>query len=189
MVILWTALAVAAPSWPVLTVDEQARFDRGDLVVRADTSTPLTRSSGITRVAAPAAVLWRESLDFEAKRGESPTLKAMEEYGRTSPDDWFVRFELSVFGLRFVIHDHWTCMPATMTCTWVQDPTRESDVTDEVGFLIVRPEAAGSAIVFHSEFASKVWAPGWIRKWMANDQMVNIMQKLKERTERKAAGG
>lgn len=189
MVYLWTAFAFAAPTWPVLTTDEQVRFDRGDLVLRADTSTPLTNSTGLSRVNAPAAVLWREALDFEAKRGENPTLRAMEEYGRTSPDDWFVRFELSVFGLRVVIHDHWTCTPATMSCTWVQDPTRDSDVTGEVGFLIVRPEAAVSSIVFHSEFVSEIWAPGWVRKWLAKDQMVNIVQKLRERTEKKAGGG
>ncbi|MSQ01417.1 MAG: hypothetical protein EXR71_05925 [Myxococcales bacterium] len=189
MVYLWTAFAFADPTWPVLTTDEQVRFDRGDLVLRADTSTPLTNSTGLSRVNAPAAVLWREALDFEAKRGENPTLRAMEEYGRTSPDDWFVRFELSVFGLRVVIHDHWTCTPATMSCTWVQDPTRDSDVTGEVGFLIVRPEAAVSSIVFHSEFVSEIWAPGWVRKWLAKDQMVNIVQKLRERTEKKAGGG
>lgn len=183
-----TALA-ARPAWPTLTAAEQARFDKGELVLRADTSTPVTNSTGISKVAAPPELLWREALDFEAKRGENPTLRQLEEYARLSPDDWFVRFELSVYGVKVVIHDHWTCVPAERYCTWVQDPDRDSDVRGEVGYLLVRPEATGSAITFHSEFESEVWAPGWVRKWLANDQMINIVDKLKERTERKARGG
>lgn len=189
LLVLSTLAAAAAPAWPTLSADEQARFDRGELVIRADTSTPMTRSTGIRKVAAPPAVLWREALDFEAKRGENPTLKALEEYARTSPDDWFVRFELSVFGIRVVIHDHWTCVPAELYCTWVQDPDRDSDVRGEVGHLLIRPDPVGAAITFHTEFESEVWAPAWVRKWLANDQMVNIVDKLKERTERKARGG
>lgn len=177
------------PAWPTLTAAEQARYDRGELVLRADTSTPVTNSTGISKVAAPVSLLWAEALDFEAKRGENPTLKSLEEYARLSPDDWFVRFELSVYGVKVVIHDHWTCFPAQSYCTWVQDPAKDSDVRGEVGFLVVRPEGSGSGIVFHSEFESEVWAPGWVRKWLANDQMINIVDKLKERTERKARGG
>lgn len=176
----------AKPEWPTLTPAEQTVFDRGELVLRADTSTPVTDSTGIVRVAAPASLLWQEALDFDAKLPENPTLKTLEEYARNSPDDWFVRFELSVFGIHVVIHDHWMCYPTEAYCVWVQDPTRESDVSGEKGFLIVKPEAAGSAIIFHSEFVSDVWSPGWVRKWLANDSMVNIVEKLKARTERKA---
>jgi hypothetical protein len=169
-----------------MTSSELERFAKGELVLRADTSTPLTVSTGIVKVAAPPELLWREALDFEAKKPENPTLKQLDEYGRNSPDDWFVRFELSVFGIKVVIHDHWTCFPAAMTCTWVQDPTKVSDVREEVGYLIVRPEADGSAIVFHSEFISEVWSPGWVRRWLANDSMVNVVEKLRKRTEGKA---
>jgi len=184
--LLLAAAHAAPPPWPTLTTAEQARYDKGELVLRADTSTPITDSTGISKVAAPPELLWKEALDFEAKRGENPTLKDLEEYRRDSPDDWYVRFELSVFGLKVRIHDHWTCFPAERYCTWVQDPERDSDVRGEVGFLVIRPEGTGSGIVFHSEFESEIWAPGWIRKWLAEDQMVNIVQKLRERTERKA---
>lgn len=185
--VLLVALAVAAPpAWPVLSAAESARFDKGELIVRADTSTPLTDSTGIVHVDAPVEVLWRESLDFKAKVPENPTVVRLDEYARNSQDDWFVRFEMSIFGIRVVIHDHWTCFPAERYCTWVQDPAKESDVTGEQGFMLVRPDGTGSAITFHAEFVSKIWSPGWVRKWLANDNMVNVVQKLKLRAERKA---
>mgnify|MGYP002633398152 CR=1 FL=1 len=186
MFILALPPAAALPTWPAMTTAELARFQEGALVLRADTSTPLTVSTGIVKVAAPPALLWQEALDFDAKKPENPSLKQLDEYARNSPDDWFVRFELGIFGIRVVIHDHWTCFPEALTCTWVQDPTKESDVRDEVGYLIVRPEGTGSAIVFHSEFISEVWSPGWVRGWLANDSMVNVVEKLRKRTERKA---
>jgi hypothetical protein len=186
VILLALPLAAALPTWPSMTTSELAKFDAGDLVLRADTSTPLTVSTGIVKVAAPPSLLWREALDFEAKKPENPTIKTLEEYARNSPDDWFVRFELSVFGIQVVIHDHWTCFPEAMTCTWVQDPAKKSDVREEAGYLIVRPEPTGSAIVFHSQFISEVWSPGWVRRWLANDSMVNVVDKLRKRTERKA---
>lgn len=189
MTVFLCSIALAAsPDWPTLTVEEQGVYDAGALVLRADSRTSLTDSTGIVRVAAPAALLWQEALDFRAKLPENPTLRTLDEYARNSPNDWFVRFELSVFGIHVVIHDHWTCFPAELYCTWVQDETRESDVSREKGFLIVRSEGSGSAIVFHSEFVSDVWSPGWLRRWLANDSMVNIVEKLKARTERKATG-
>lgn len=180
------AAFAAAPSWPTLTPTEAATFAKGELVLRADTSTPLTDSTGIIHVNAPVDVLWRESLDFKAKVPENPSVKSLEEYARNSPDDWFVRFEMSFFGVHVVIHDHWTCVPAERVCTWVQDPDRESDVTGEQGYMIVRPDGTGSAITFHAQFVSKIWSPGWVRKWLANDNMVNVVEKLKARAERKA---
>jgi len=186
LALLFPSAVAALPTWPSLTTAESVTFAKGELVLRADTSTPLTVSTGIVKVAAPPAALWREALDFEAKKPENPTLRKLEEYHRNSPDDWFVRFELRVFGLKVVIHDHWTCFPEAMTCIWVQDPDKVSDVREEVGFLIVKPEAEGSAIVFHSQFISEIWSPGWVRRWIANDSMVNVVQKLKERTERNA---
>jgi hypothetical protein len=185
-VLLFLPLAFALPTWPTMTTAELERFSRGDLVLRADTSTELTVSTGIVKVAAPPELLWREALDFEAKKPENPTLKELEEYKRNSPDDWFVRFQLSVFGIKVVIHDHWTCFPEALTCTWVQDPDKKSDVRDEEGYLIVRKEGTGSAIIFHSQFISEVWSPGWVRKWLANDSMINVVDKLRKRTESKA---
>lgn len=184
--LLLLPFALALPTWPSMTTEELARFEKGELVLRADTSTPLTVSTGIVKVAAPPELLWREALDFEAKKPENPTLKQLDEYKRNSPNDWFVRFQLSVFGIQVVIHDHWTCFPEVLTCTWVQDPDKVSDVREEVGHLIVRPEKGGSAIVFHSQFISEVWSPGWVRRWLANDSMINVVDKLRKRTESKA---
>jgi len=186
-VLFTLALALAqAPAFPSLSAEEKAKFNAGELVIRADTSSPTTVSTGIVKVKAPPELLWTETLDFPARLPENPTLKSIEEYGRISPDNWYVRFEMSIFGIHVTIHDHWTCFPAEFYCTWAQDPDAKSDVREEKGWLLVVPHAEGSAIAFHSEFISEVWAPSWIRKWLANDSMVNVLDKLRVRTERKA---
>ncbi len=186
MLYLLSAALAAPPAFPTLTADEQAKFDRGELVIRADTSTPMTVSTGVVKVKAPPALLWTETLDFDARLPENPTIKSIEEYGRISPDEWFVRFELSIFGIHVTIHDRWTCFPAEYYCTFAQDPGATSDVREEAGWVVVKPHPEGSAIAFHSQFISEVWAPSWIRKWLANDSMVNVLDKLRVRTEKKA---
>ncbi len=176
----------AVPIWPVLTGPEQTKFDAGALVIRADTSTEKTQSTGLVRVQAPLAVLWKAALDFPARLPENPTLRSVEEYGRNGPDDWFVKFRLSIYGISVVIHDHWICSPAETYCHFAMDPTRVSDVREEYGWLYARATPSGSEIAFHSAFISDMWAPGWIRKWLANDSMVNVLDKLRVRAERTA---
>ena len=179
----------AAPPWPALTGAERTKFDAGDLVIRADTSTEKTQSTGLVKVQAPLDVLWKAALDFPARLPENPTLKSIDEYGRNSENDWFVKFRLSIFGISVTIHDHWMCTPAEYYCIFAQDPTQVSDVREEAGWLYARSTPTGSEIAFHSEFISDQWAPGWIRKWLANDSMVNVLDKLRIRAERIATTG
>ena len=184
-----TLALAAAPIWPTLTTSERTKFDAGELVIRADTSTEKTQSTGLVKVQAPIDVLWKAALYFPARLPENPTLKSIEEYGRNSPDDWFVKFRLSIFGISVTIHDHWTCTPAEYYCYFAQDPTQKSDVREEAGWLYARPTPTGSEIAFRSEFISEQWAPGWVRKWLANDSMVNVLDKLRVRAERIAVTG
>jgi hypothetical protein len=184
MLLAFSLALAGAPTWPTLTAEEKAKFDAGELVIRADTSTPKTLSTGIVKVSAPPELLWEQFLDFPARLPENPTLKMVEEYGRLGPDDWYVHFELSIFGIGVTIYDHWTCFPAERYCTWVQDNSRTSDTSEEAGWMLIRPLGSGSEIAFHSEFISNQWAPSWIRRWLANDSMVNVLDKLRLRTER-----
>lgn len=183
--ILALPFALAAPPvWPALNGNERTKFENGELVIRADTSTEKTQSTGLVKVQAPLDVLWKAALDFPARLPENPTLKEIEEYGRIGPNEWFVKFRLSIFGISVTIHDHWECFPEENYCVFEQDPTRVSDVKEEAGWLYARATPAGSEIAFHSEFISEVWAPGWVRKWLANDSMVNVLDKLRVRAER-----
>lgn len=183
---LLAALALAAaPTWPVLTPEEHAALDARRVVLRAAVDGRRTVSTGIVHVGVPPESLWPAVLDFEARIPENPSLVSVEEYRRDGPWDWYVRFEMRVFGIRAVIHDRWTCEMAASVCTWTLDPARDSDLVMNEGWLMVRPDGVGSVLAFHDELQAKMWAPGWVQRWLAEDSMENVLAKIRDRAERR----
>jgi hypothetical protein len=176
--------AVAAPVWPTLSAAEQAELDAGEVVVKADTSEEKTVSTGLVKISADATKTWAAVLDFPSRVAETPGLVSVTEYKRNSAYDWFVRFEMNRFGIRAIIHDHWTCDIPQNWCSWSLDPGKESDLVLNDGWLMARPQGGVTYLAFHADLVVKQWVPGWVRRWLAVDSMENTLSKIRDRAQK-----
>lgn len=185
MLLSLISYALAATlTWPSLTADEQARLDAGEVVVQADTSGDKTISTGVIRINADVTKTWAAVLDFPARVPETPGLVSVKEYKRNSAGDWFVRFEMSRFGIRAIIHDHWTCDLAANQCTWALDPGQASDLELNDGWMLAKPVGGATYLAFHAELIVKQWVPGWVRRWLAVDSMDNTLARIRDRAQK-----
>jgi hypothetical protein len=176
--------SAADPGVPPLSESERARLEAGDVVVQTDLGGERTISTGVVRVRATTDRIWPAVLDFQARIPENASLKRVTEYRRDGPDDWFVAFDMNVFGIKAVVHDHWQCSLGRNVCAWALDPSVASDLVLNEGFMYVEPRAGDALLVFHSELVARMWAPGWIRRWLAEDSMENVLDHIRIRAER-----
>ena len=183
MLLIAEALA-ASPGVPALSEEERARLEAGEVVVQTDLGGERTVSTGVVRVRATPDRVWPAVLDFQARIPENASLKQVTEYRRDGPEDWFIAFDMNVFGIKAVVHDHWQCELARNVCSWALDPSVSSDLALNEGFMYVDPRPSDSLLVFHSELVAKMWAPGWIRRWLAEDSMENVLDHIRVRAER-----
>lgn len=185
MLLSFVSLALAATlTWPTLSAEEQAQLEAGEVVVQADTSGDKTISTGVIRINANATKTWAAVLDFPARVPETPGLVSVKEYKRISPSDWFVRFEMSRFGIRAIIHDHWTCDLAANQCSWGLDPSQASDLELNDGWMLAKTSGSVTYLAFHAELIVKQWVPGWVRRWLAVDSMDNTLSKIRDRAQK-----
>lgn len=177
----WTAVAIAADS-ASLSAEEWASLRAGEVVVRADASTPETVSTAYVLVNRSAAELWPVVLDLRARIPENPTLTGIHEYRRDSPYDFYVAVDMSVFGADVHFTNHYTCRGDT--CRYTMDPSRPNDLERCDGAYTVQSMGDQALLTYHSVNRHRIAVPGWIRKWMAVDAVKNLMSKLKARAER-----
>lgn len=177
-------LAFGGPTWPTLSADEQAELDAGEVIIQADTSGEKTVSTGVVRINTTADKAWTAVLDFPARIPETPGLVSVTEYKRNTASDWFVRFEMNRFGIRAVIHDHWTCDLGQNYCTWALDPAKESDLVLNDGWMIAKTTGNVTYLAFHADLVVKQWVPGWVRRWLAVDSMENTLSRIRDRAQR-----
>jgi hypothetical protein len=177
------ALALAAPPAPSTPSEsEWADLRARDVVVRDDTVGQHVSTTGTILFDAPPDRAWPAILDFRARVGENGTLRAIEEYGRQG-DTWFLRFDMTVFGVDVTFHNRYERRGDVVTYTL--DPARPNDLHACDGWFRVTPAEGGrSLVVYHAESRAKAWAPGFVLTWLANDSMEGVLTKIRARAER-----
>lgn len=192
MILLFAlAPALAAPKPSPLTEEDWATLRKGEVVVRAKTTGEMVMSTGYVLVSVPPDALWPEVLDVKARIPENSTLKAVVEYRRESPTDWYIRSDMSVFGFEVSFHNHYTFFPEDGYASYTLDESQANDLRVCDGWYVVTPmEGPGgsperSLLVYYSSNQVDVYAPRWVRRWMANDSMENVLEKIRDRAEHK----
>ncbi|MFZ5476382.1 MAG: SRPBCC family protein [Myxococcota bacterium] len=176
------AFALAAPAPPPLSEADWAALRAREVVVRDETASQLVSTTGIVLFDAPPERAWAALLDFPARVPENSTLRKIEEYGRAG-SVWYLRFEMSVFGVDLTFHNVYE--RAGDTVTYTLDPARPNDLVACDGWYLVAPVEGGKSLVtYHAESRSRQWAPRWILTWMANDSMEQVLTKIRARAER-----
>ncbi|MES2638883.1 MAG: hypothetical protein V4850_05355 [Myxococcota bacterium] len=184
-----SALAVAAPHLPELTEAEWAKLDEGKVVMRAQSEGARVTATGVVKVAADAATLWPAVLDIQARIAENKTLADVREYRRNGPNEWFLQVDMEVVGTDLRIHHHYTWDPVANVATYTLDPTQPNDLALADGWYLVRPVDGGTVLVYQAVTEAKVPVPGWVKKWLARDQMEGLLQGIRRRAERSPRHG
>lgn len=185
--LLFTLAALAAPlapALPTLTDAEQAALRARKVVVRSEIEGQLATATGLVQSTAPPDRMWAAVLDFQARIPENDSLQSIEEYARASVTDWSLRFRMSIFGFSATFHNRYVWDRPRGVVTYTLDEARENDLARCDGWYLTAARDGGSLFVYHSASQSDAWAPGWVLKWLANDSMVHLLTKIRERAER-----
>lgn len=184
-----SAFAVAAPHLPELTDAEWARLEGGKVVLRAESDGARVTATGLVKIAADADALWPAVLDIQARIAENTTLAHVREYRREGPNQWFLQVDMDVLGTDLRIHHHYTWDPAGNVATYTLDPDQPNDLALADGWYLVRPVEGGAVLVYRAVTEAKMPVPGWVKKWLARDQMEDLLQGIRRRAERSPRRG
>ncbi|MDP2309154.1 MAG: SRPBCC family protein [Pseudomonadota bacterium] len=178
------AFAGATPRLPELTEAEWARVGAGEVVMRARSEGARVTATGVVKIAASPEALWPVVLDVRSRIGESHTLADVREYRRDGPNQWFLQVDMEVLGAALRIHHRYTWDPPRQLATYTLDATRPNDLAVADGWYLVQPVEGGSVLVYEAVTEAKVPVPGWVKSWLARDQMEGLLEGIRRRAER-----
>lgn len=184
LVFTLAALGATTPRFPELTSEEWERIHAGEVVMRAQTDGSRVTATGIVKIDAPPEALWPAVLDIEARIPEGKTLTSVKEYKREGPHTWFLEVDMEVVGADLKIHHRYDWDPARDQATYSLDPSRPNDLAVADGWYLVRRAEGGSLLVFQSVTEAKVPVPGWVKRWLARDQMEELLDGIRARAEK-----
>lgn len=183
------ALAAAPPRFPTLSAQEWAKLEAGDVVLRTTADGGRVTALGIVKVDASPDTLWPAVLDVEARIPEGRTLSEVREYRRDGPRTWYLEVDMDVLGAYLRVHHRYDWDPGRQQATYTLDPDRPNDLAVADGWYLVRPAGGGAFLVFESVTEAKVPVPGWVKRWLARDQIEGLLEGIRARAERRARRG
>ncbi len=183
-VLVASALAGPTPRLPELSAEEWARLEAGEVVLRASADGGRVTATGVVKVDASPDAVWPAVLDVRARIPEGRTLSDVREYRREGPNTWFLEVDMDVLGADLTIHHRYEWDPARHQATYTLDPSRPNDLAVADGWYLVRPAGEATLLVFQSITEAKVPVPGWVKRWLARDQMEGLLEGIRARAER-----
>jgi hypothetical protein len=186
MMLAFIAVAAAGdtPRLPSLSEADWAELRAGKVLLHAESAGARVTASGVVLVDAPPEVLWPAVLDVAARIPENRTLTAVHEYRRDGPQQWCLQVDMSVLGAEVRIHHQYRWDPAENVATYTLDPTRTNDLARADGWYLVRAAEGGAVLAYEAVTEAKVPVPGWVKKWLARDQLEGLLQGIRTRAER-----
>ncbi len=181
--------ALAAPTAPELTDDEEALLQAGELVVRMGIDDIPYKTMGVVEIDAPPAKVWEEILDFQARVDEIKSCKGYEIYGdktagsvRTISAFW----EIKVVGTEIVYNLHYNYEAAGSYLWYTLDTDKESDLVVCDGSYQVIPSPindGGSRFYYtiHTESARSL--PESVKSWLAARSLKDFLGKIRGRSQ------
>lgn len=187
--LLGWALAAAAPRFPTLSAEERQKLDAGEVVLRTSAQGGRVTALGVVKVDAPPDALWPAVLDLRARIREGDTLEAVREYRRDGPRTWYLAVDMEVLGTELTLHHRYEWDPARQEARYTLDPAQANDLAVADGWYLVREEGGASLLVFESVTEARVPVPGWVKRWLARDQMEGLLEGIRARAERNPRRG
>jgi len=185
MILLFAHVALAVPAIPPVTDEEKVRLEAREVVVHADITGDVITSVGYVHVALPARAVWPAVIDLKARVAENNQLDIMDEYRRDGPYDWYVKVHMTIFGFPIGFHNRYLFHPEAEYLSYTLDSLQPNDLVICDGWWRTETRGAGTLLVYSSTTEAKGYVPGWIRKWMTVNSMENLLEKMRERAERR----
>ncbi|MDP2316164.1 MAG: hypothetical protein Q8P41_24920 [Pseudomonadota bacterium] len=177
------AFAESTPRFPELSSAEWAKLNDGEVVMHAEADGARVTATGIVKVRVPPDALWPVVLDVEARIPENATLEHVREYRREGPNRWYLQVDMEVLGADLRIHHRYTWDPAHNSAAYTLDPAKPNDLAVADGWYLARPTEGGTVLVYQAVTEAKVPVPGWVKKWLARDQMEALLAGIRRRAE------
>lgn len=184
MLTIFALISAATAAVPApLSVDsqEQARLDKGDVVVRPP-PTALDQAVGVVDIQGTAQAVWDAVFDFDARVREMRPLKSVTVYA-DDPSNMGVTFDLSIFGTPIVFHTRYQCEFDAGYCSYTLDPSRDHDLVSVVGSYQVYEVGHHQRLVYRSQTDSGRSVPGFVRRWLAVDSLTKQLEGIRERAQ------
>lgn len=181
--LLSLAVLAAAPPTVELSADELAKLAAREVVTRQDPTDGGTYTIGVIDVNAPTGKTFDAVVDFEARIGEVGGLESVTRY-LNEPKRVGARWELVVVGKRVSFTTIYDLDRAAGIAAYAMDKTQPNDLERVEGSYVVLPNGTGSRIVYRSIADSGMYVPGWIRSWLANSSLVEVLEGMRARAEK-----
>ena len=189
--LLLVATPAIAGSPPTVSISEQeiARLEKGEVVVRMDAGEDGAGAYtiGIVDIDTPPRQALDAALDFPARVGEVSGLKAAEVYlhdTSVSPEKLGARWEIVVVGKTVTWHQLYDIDRTAGTASYDLDPAKENGIKAANGtYQVIALPDGTSRLVYRSISDAGVYVPGWIKNWLAQGSLVDVLEGIKKRAE------
>ncbi len=167
------------------TAEEQQALAAGEAVHKQTQGETGGRGLAVFRVNAPPETVWIVIQDFASYPLWIDEVEKCEIYRRNG-SQIFVRFVLKAVGMEIEYFIHHDYHPEAGWGTWTLDYTRESDLSDSVGFWRVTEVAPGvSQVEYSVDLKISGWVPGFVRNIIVDNGLEDATEWVKEQAERR----
>ena len=176
----------AQPKPTKLSKSEVVTIKEGRAVRRQVKNDSGGRGIAIMDVKASPDKIWKTIVDYKAYPNWIDKLDKTSIYGGTPETGLKVKFELSVIGMDVIYFIDHSYHPDKGYMTWTLDYTRESDLDDSTGYLLVypSPDTPGATRVEYTvDMRLKGWVPGFVENMLAKKGLTMATSWVKKQAE------
>lgn len=180
--------APAAPAAPVaVNTKEQADLAARKVVIRMDDGTGAGTSSGVTTGIIDVQASVDETIDavfdLKARVAEVSGLKSVDYY-LEAPPHLGAHWEMSVFGKEVVYNLLYEMDRPEGWATFSLDTSKPNDVERIDGTYHIYRVDGATRLVYTSSSDPGTYVPGFIKNWLANDALGQVLEGIRARAEK-----
>jgi len=180
--ILLLALALAAVPTP--TPAEAATLAEGGVVLRdVPPSFGGVAVLGLADVQADEDAVWAAMLDFPARLGANPALRAVSAYRPPTATEQWWRWEVARFGVTVVYHNRYEVDRGRGTLLHELDPAMPNDLRASRGWFELAPIPGGFRMAYTAETDLGRSVPGFVAEWLAGAGVRSFLEGVVSRAE------
>jgi hypothetical protein len=185
LLVLAALVAPAYAAVPVveLSTDDLTKLAAREVVIRQDPTDNGTYTIGVIDVNAPPSRVFDAVIDFEARIGEVGGLRAVSRY-LDEPDRVGARWDLTVVGKAVSFTTLYDLDRTGLVATYQMDKSQPNDIENLEGAYAVLSNGTGSRLIYRSLTDSGVYVPGFVRNYLTNNSLVEVLGGMRTRAEK-----
>ena len=179
---MWLGVTTALAASPVLSDAERSLLASGETVARIDLVHTTADSTAIIDISATPEKVMAAVVDLPSQVPDVTTLRDVDMYTSDS-GRLGARWQTGALGQTMTFHVLYDVDRSANSCHFALDPGRDNEMVSMQGSYEIFPTPEGSRLVYHNVSDPGREAPGWLRRMLEQNVLVQQLVSIRRRAE------